>query len=120
MPKLAPSVSCGVRYYCVFCEIIDGREPARFVHQDEDVVAFHNVLHWVPVMLLVVPRQHMMQGELWTSPLMAKVSAVAAQLGAEHCPRGFRILSNFGTDAMQSQPHAHVHVIGGTFLGEYA
>ena len=51
---------------------------------------------------------------------MAKVSAAAAEMGAKHCPRGFRLLSNFGPDAMQSQPHAHVHVIGGTFLGEYA
>ena len=38
----------------------------------------------------------------------------------EHCPNGFRLLSNFGYEAMQSQEHAHVHVIGGTFLGEYA
>jgi hypothetical protein len=30
------------------------------------------------------------------------------------------MLSNVGFDAMQSQPHGHVHVLGGTFLGEYA
>jgi diadenosine tetraphosphate (Ap4A) HIT family hydrolase len=41
-------------------------------------------------------------------------------MGKQHCPSGFRILSNFGHDAMQSQPHGHVHVLGGTFLGEYA
>lgn len=115
-----PPYHAAVRYYCVFCEIIARREPARIVHEDDDVVAFHNVLNWVPVMLLVVPREHMLQGELWTSPVMAKVSAVAARLGAESCPRGFRVLSNFGSDAMQSQAHAHVHVIGGTHLGHYA
>ncbi len=107
-------------YYCVFCEIIAHREPARIVYEDDDVIVFHNVLNWVPVMLLAVPKTHMLQGELWTSDVMAKVSRVAAEAGAQHCPRGFRILSNFGSDAMQSQPHAHVHVIGGTFLGEYA
>jgi diadenosine tetraphosphate (Ap4A) HIT family hydrolase len=41
-------------------------------------------------------------------------------MGERFCRNGFRVLSNFGTDAMQSQPHGHVHVIGGTYLGEYA
>ena len=106
--------------YCTFCRIIARTEPARIVYEDDDVIVFHNVLGWVPVMLLAVPKQHMAQVELWQSPTMAKVSRVAAEMGVQHCPRGFRILSNFGADAMQSQPHAHVHVIGGTFLGEYA
>jgi histidine triad (HIT) family protein len=107
-------------YYCVFCEIIAHREPARIVFEDDHVIVFHNVLNWVPVMLLAVPKQHMLQGELWTSPVLADVARAAAEQGAQHCPRGFRILSNFGSDAMQSQPHGHLHVIGGTFLGEYA
>lgn len=107
-------------YSCVFCEIVAHRERATILYEDERVVAFRNVLNWVPVMLLVVPREHMLQGELWTSPVMADVARVAAETGARECPRGFRILSNFGSDAMQSQSHGHVHVIGGTFLGEYA
>ncbi len=107
-------------FYCVFCEIVAHREPATIVHEDDDVVVFRNRLNWVPVMLLAVPRQHMQQGELWTSDVMAKVSKVAAELGAKLCPNGFRLLSNFGYDAMQSQAHGHVHIIGGTYLGEYA
>ena len=106
--------------YCVFCEIVARREPARIVYEDDDVIAFHNVLNWVPVMLLVIPKQHMLQADLWESDLIARVGRVAVQLGEKHCPRGWRMLSNVGPDAMQSQPHAHVHVIGGTFLGEYA
>jgi len=41
-------------------------------------------------------------------------------MGMAHCPKGFRLVSNLGSDAMQSQEHGHVHVLGGTFLGEYA
>jgi diadenosine tetraphosphate (Ap4A) HIT family hydrolase len=48
------------------------------------------------------------------------VGEVAVEMGQKHCPGGFRLVSNFGHDAMQSQEHAHLHVIGGTFLGEYA
>ncbi len=107
-------------FYCVFCEIIAHREPAAILHEDEHVIVFRNRLNWVPVMLLAVPREHMQQGELWTSDVMVRVSTVAAEMGAKHCPSGFRLLSNFGSDAMQSQAHGHVHIIGGTFLGEYA
>jgi histidine triad (HIT) family protein len=106
--------------YCVFCEIIAHREPARIEYEDDSVVVFHNVLNWVPVMLLAVPKHHLTQYELWTGGLISDVARAAAEAGAKHCPRGFRLLSNFGPDAMQSQPHAHVHIIGGTFLGEYA
>lgn len=83
-------------------------------------MVFRNRLRWVPVMLLAIPKVHLTQGQLWTDPILAKVGRVAAYVGAEHCPGGFRILSNFGRDAMQSQAHGHVHVIGGVHLGPYA
>lgn len=104
--------------YCVFCEIIAGREPADVLYRDEDVIVFRNVLRWVPVMLLAVPVRHLRQGELWRD--MSRVAAVAAEMGERHCPNGFRVLSNFGFDALQSQEHAHIHIIGGTYLGHYA
>ena len=42
------------------------------------------------------------------------------QAAQEHCPGGYRMISNSGYDGMQSQSHAHVHILGGQFLGEYA
>ena len=107
-----------MRYPCVFCDIVEHREPADILYEDDEVMVFRNRLRWVPVMLLSVPKKHMSQSELWTD--MGRVGEMAVRMGQEHCPNGFRLLSNFGYDAMQSQPHAHVHVIGGTFLGEYA
>jgi histidine triad (HIT) family protein len=105
-------------YYCVFCEIVAGREPAEVLYQDDDIMVFRNRLRWVPVMLLAVPKKHMTQAELWRD--VGGVGEIAVRMGQEHCPRGFRLLSNFGHEAMQSQEHGHVHIIGGTFLGEYA
>lgn len=81
-------------------------------------MVFRNRLRWVPVMLLSIPKRHMTQAELWSNA--GRVGEVAVQMGKQHCPGGFRLLSNFGTDAMQSQEHAHVHILGGMFLGEYA
>ena len=104
--------------YCVFCEIVARREPAEILYESDSVIVIRNRLRWVPVMLLSMPKQHRTQQNLWSD--MGEVGEAAVKMGAEHCPRGFRLLSNFGFDAMQSQEHAHVHVIGGVFLGEYA
>jgi len=89
------------------------------LYEDDDVIVFRNLLRWVPVMLLAIPKEHMTQAELWET-MLHKVGPVAVRIGARECPSGFRLLSNFGFDAMQSQEHGHVHIIGGTFLGHYA
>ena len=104
---------------CQFCRIVAKESPARFLYEDDEVIVIHNVLDWVPVMLLVMPRRHMSQEEMWRDPVMAGVAEAAVRAGKEHCPRGFRLLSNFGPEAMQSQPHAHLHVLGGAQMGRY-
>ena len=102
---------------CVFCDIIARREPAKIRYEDDEVIVIDNRLRWAPVMLLIIPKRHIRQEELWRD--MSRLGAVAVQMGQELCPDGFRLISNFGGDAMQTQLHAHVHLIGGTFLGEY-
>ncbi len=103
--------------YCTFCEIAAHREPGDILYEDDEVIVFRNRLRWVPVMLLAVPKAHVTQAELWRD--MGRVGEVAVRMGQEHCPNGFRLLANFGYEAMQSQEHGHVHILGGTFLGEY-
>ncbi len=103
--------------YCVFCEIVARRSPATFRYEDDDVIVIDNILRWAPVMLLVLPKKHLSQEEMWRD--LAKVGAVATEMGRQHCPNGYRLLSNIGPDAMQSQHHAHLHVLGGMFLGHY-
>lgn len=103
--------------YCVFCEIIARRAPADIVYEDDEFIVFKNILRWTPVMLLVVPKRHMTQDELWSD--VAAAGRLASELGRKLSPGGFRILSNFGFDGLQSQEHGHLHVLGGTYLGHY-
>ncbi len=105
---------------CVFCDIVAGRSPARIRYLDEEIIVFVNKLTWVPLMLLVMPKKHMSQIEMWSSGLLGRLGNVAVDIGCMYAPNGFRILSNFGYDGMQSQGHGHLHVIGGTHLGPYA
>jgi diadenosine tetraphosphate (Ap4A) HIT family hydrolase len=70
-------------------------------------------------MLLVVPKRHYTQEEFWSDALLSKAGRVAVEMGKKHCPEGFRVLGNFGWQAIQSQEHGHIHVVGGTWLGRY-
>ena len=105
---------------CVFCEIVAGREPARIRYVDEEIIVIVNRLTWVPVMLLAMPKQHLSQLDMWSSGIMQRLGNIAVDLGCMFCPNGFRILSNFGYDGLQSQSHGHLHIIGGAYLGHYA
>lgn len=104
--------------YCVFCNIVAGREPANVIYEDDEIIVIQNVLRWVPVMLLAMTKQHTTQAELWENHI-GNVGKIAAEIGKRLCPGGFRLLTNFGYDAMQSQEHGHLHILGGTFLGHY-
>ena len=113
-PAPAPSL------YCTFCEIIAGRLPSRKIREEDGIIVFDNQLDWFPLQILIAPTAHMSQEELWTSgELLARMGKIAVDLGRERCPDGYRIVSNIGRDALQTQPHAHIHVIGGANLGLY-
>ncbi len=98
-----------------FSRIVAGELPAKWVSDEPDspVVCFHNRLKWARVMLLVVPRDFMTQEDMWLDDVLQDALRLAVEVGEEHCPEGFRVLSNFGRGAHQSQLHAHLHVISG-------
>lgn len=103
---------------CVFCEIAAKREPAKVRYEDAEVLVIDNIIRWAPVMLLAIPKKHLSQEELWREP--GKLGRIAVEMGRKHCPNGYRLISNFGRDAMQTQEHAHLHIVGGFHLGPYA
>jgi diadenosine tetraphosphate (Ap4A) HIT family hydrolase len=98
-----------------FSQIIAGKLHAKWVENEPSspVVCFHNRLKWARVMLLVVPRDYMTQSELWLGDVLQDVLRLAVRVGEEHSSEGFRIISNFGPGAHQSQSHAHIHVVSG-------
>ena len=105
---------------CVFCGIVARQVPAHVRYEDDELIVFDNRLTVVPVMLLIVPKRHLTQSELWSDgPLLSRIGPLAVRLGRQYAPDGFRVLSNFGEDGLQTVMHGHVHVIGGVRLGLY-
>lgn len=103
---------------CIFCRIAAGEIPARIVHQDDEVIAFHDLAPQAPTHVLVVPRKHIASlleaaPEDW--PLLGRLQAAAVEIARREGldQGGFRLVTNTLEGAGQSVFHLHVHLLGG-------
>ena len=67
---------------CIFCKIVHGEIPSSKLHEDEDVLAFHDVRPQAPVHFLIVPREHV--ATLYDAG-MAQHRALGKMSGAAGC-----------------------------------
>jgi histidine triad (HIT) family protein len=102
---------------CIFCKIVRGEIPAKKVHEDDYVVAFHDVRPQAPVHLLIIPREHVAtlyeadpRHEKALGRLLSLAGRLARQEGAND---GFRTIINTGRVGHQEVYHVHMHVLGG-------
>ena len=52
-----------------------------------------------------------------TSQEIAYFLQKVAEIANQQCPKGFRLITNNGSDALQTVEHFHVHILGGEKLG---
>ena len=107
---------------CVFCEIAEGRIPARTVFSDDRLVAFHDASPQAPTHVLVIPRRHVTSlldlepgDDALAGAMVRKARDLAKELDLGE--RGFRLVFNCGDDAGYSVYHVHLHLLGGRRLG---
>lgn len=102
---------------CIFCRIVAGQIPARKVHEDDELIAFHDIHPWAPVHVLIVPRVHIATMTDVTDAhqaLMGRMMTLAPKLMRElGVTNGFRQVINTGDDGGQEVHHLHMHVMGG-------
>lgn len=105
---------------CLFCKIAAGEIPADIVVEDENVVAFRDIDPKAPTHVLVIPREHHNNVADLTRDnpqLAADVLGVAAEVAQlETLEKGYRVVTNVGSDGGQSVNHVHFHVLGGREL----
>ncbi len=100
---------------CVFCGIVERRQPSNIVYEDEDHIAFLDIAPFSEGHVLVCPKKH---GEtVWEmdekeiGELFMVASRISrAVVSAVHAD-GFRFVQNNGEAANQVVAHVHVHVI---------
>lgn len=102
---------------CIFCRIVAGQIPARKVHEDDEIVVFHDINPWAPVHLLMVPKAHVVSmAEVGPehAGLLGRMLALSPRLMREQgVTNGFRHVINTGPDGHQEVLHLHVHLMGG-------
>lgn len=70
----------------VFCRILAGAVPARFVHRDEAVAASEDIRPQAPTHVLVIPREHIRRSldlEPEHVPLIAGIFQAAITIARE-------------------------------------
>lgn len=102
---------------CIFCQIVDGKIPAKKVFEDEDILAFNDINPARPVHVLVIPKKHITSlatvGADDTAVLgkiLGKANEIASAQGSTD---GFRVIINTGRIGQQEVPHLHAHIVGG-------
>jgi histidine triad (HIT) family protein len=103
---------------CLFCRIGAAEIPSTRVHEDDLMIAIDDINPVAPVHKLLMPRAHIRSAaELGEghAALLGRLFAVAAELARDAglVDRGYRLVTNIGSDGGQSVPHLHVHLLGG-------
>ena len=105
----------------IFEKIASGEIPAKFIHEAEDFVAFHDVNPQAPVHVLIIPRKCIPRVALAEAAhadllgwMLLASREIAEKLGV--LESGYRLVINNGRDAGESVPHLHIHLLAGRAL----
>ncbi len=107
----------------VFAKILRGEIPCRKVHEDEHVLAFHDIRPQAPTHVLVIPKgAYVSWDDFSANASDAEIAAwvravgrIARDVGV--ADSGYRVIANVGPDSLQEVPHLHAHILGGRVLG---
>jgi histidine triad (HIT) family protein len=105
----------------IFEKIIAREIPAKIVHEDDDLIAFHDVNPQAPIHILIVPKKlipRIAEAAQEDSTLLGKLLLTAQQLANQFsiAESGFRLVINNGKNGGETVPHLHLHLLGGRTL----
>ena len=101
----------------IFGKIIRREIAADIVFEDDLCLAFRDAAPVAPVHILVIPKIATPSAATADEKTLGHLLHIAAKLGSDLCPNGFRLVTNIGRDGGQSVEHLHVHLLGGRALG---
>lgn len=100
---------------CIFCDIVNKKQDAHIIFEDESHIAIMDKYPIQKGHSLIMPKLHhekiidMSNDEV--GELFSRVPAIARGILAATGADGFNIGQNNGKSANQIIPHVHVHVI---------
>jgi len=108
---------------CIFCEIIEGKLPAKKIYEDDQAVAFWDANPASPIHILIVPRVHIptlndiSDGDTLLCHMGEVAKRIAQDLGVAES--GYRFFINVNKGGGQVVFHLHAHLISGNDLGTF-
>ncbi len=101
----------------LFCKIIQREIPADIVYEDDECLAFKDIVPQAPMHILVIPKIHIErlvdaneEHQKLLGHMLLKTADIAREQGYGDA---FRTVVNNGADVGQSVFHLHIHILGG-------
>jgi histidine triad (HIT) family protein len=105
----------------IFERIATKEIPARIVHEADDFIAFHDTNPQAPVHVLIVPKHCIPRvaeaaeaDALLLGRMLRASREIAEKLGV--LDSGYRLVINNGSNAGETVPHLHIHLLAGRAL----
>ena len=95
---------------CIFCDIVSGKIPRKFVYKDSDFIVINDINPRAPVHMLVIPKNHVADFMNSDTALLSKLSALLKKLITEQHVKSYRLVTN--GDGAAVIDHFHVHLMG--------
>jgi histidine triad (HIT) family protein len=107
-----------------FAKILKGEIPCKKVYENDHVLAFYDVNPQKKVHVLVIPKGEYINLDHFNGKASDKeivelnkaITHVSSLLGVKD--KGYRTLTNIGSDGGQEVPHLHFHIFAGEKVGK--
>ena len=107
----------------IFAKILRSEIPCNKIMENEYALAFSDINPQAPTHILVIPKNSYINFHEFTKHASINevklfwklVNDIVVYFKCEK--KGFRLITNSGSDGNQDVPHFHVHVLGGKNLG---
>ena len=107
----------------IFAKIIKGEIPCKKVYENKYVLAFRDVNPQKKIHVLLIPKGEYIDLDDYNKKGSAKeivelnkaITHVASLLAVKE--KGYRVLTNIGSDGGQEVPHLHFHIFAGEKIG---
>ncbi len=105
----------------IFEKIIKRELPSHIHYEDEEVICIDDKypqapIHFLVITKKVIPSIHELESSDYylLGKIFDVIKSMTVKLGIED---SYRVLTNHGSQAGQTVPHLHFHVLGGGKLG---
>ena len=101
---------------CLFCKITRKEIKSEIVFENDEILAFKDIIPQAPVHILIIPKEHIKTPSdinETNSIVAGKLISIAAEIAKKMNLEGYRLVFNCNEIAGQTVFHLHCHFLAG-------